>query len=407
MMTGKPKTLKKNNRKIVLNLIRTSCRISIAEISRTVDISKTTVMKIIDHLLEKGLIVSAGKGNSTEEGGKRPETFEFNKRAGYVIGVHLFSNRLFFVLSDLDSNIIRQSSVLLKKNSKVEKIVDLIAGSSEELLKEEDVDKALVIGMGVGLPGITDTDRGIVITSPRFPSWGADVNFRDLLIKKIPFQVPVVVENEFRFQAFAEKIKGVALNKKNIIAIGGGHGLAAGIIADGSIQRGVHYLAGEIGHMILNPADDELCACGGRGCFEVMVSAERLHKLSREKSGEFPDSVLTDGISSRKLRVGHIFDAANEGDKLACHIMDDVIRWFATGLSNMIVMYDPEIIIINGIYKDAGDYFLDNLRKRINDISLVRISKDADIKYSRFGDESTVTGAVAFIVDEYFNDLDV
>jgi len=82
--------------------------------------------------------------------------------------------------------------------------------------------------------------------------------------------------------------------------------------------------------------------------------------------------------------------------------MDDIIKWYAIGISNIVVMYDPELIVIQGIYTKAGDYFLNNLRERIKTISLPRFYKNVEIKYSKLTKEAGVIGGVSYIISEFF-----
>src|SRR5665811_2502035 len=110
---------------------------------------------------------------------------------------------------------------------------------------------------------------------------------------------------------------------------------------------------GEVGHMVINPAETMLCACGSRGCFEVMVSVKRLKKIIADKSCDYPDSALynvSNNGSLASLEPEEIFKAYNDGDKLAFLAMEDIINWLATGLANIILIYDPQVIVLHGAY---------------------------------------------------------
>jgi len=97
-----------------------------------------------------------------------------------------------------------------------------------------------------------------------------------------------------------------------------------------------------------------------------------------------------------------IFDALKKKDKLATELIDDVIEWFAIGLSNIILTNDPQIVVIQGIFTKAGNYFLDNLKEKINKISLQKIKKETDIKYSKLGDNVCALGAASYVLYKYF-----
>ena len=90
------------------------------------------------------------------------------------------------------------------------------------------------------------------------------------------------------------------------------------------------------------------------------------------------------------------------GDELGKKIMDDAARWYSIGLSNLVLTYDPDVIILHGIFVKAGDYFINRLRERINNVSLVHVNKDTRIEYSKFGSDVGAIGAAAYVTSEYF-----
>ncbi len=402
VLTGKPKSLKRNNRRLFLDLLRNSSQLSVAEISEKINLSKTTVMKTVDYYVDKGYILPVGKGESTDEGGKKPSLYMFNRNIGHVFSVQIFPNEIFSILTDLNTTILAERSVPIRENESLPTVMDVIAESFHELLDRTGTEKSKVIGIAVGNHGITDSDKGISLYAPHFPSWGANAQLKQEIQTRIKKKIPVYTDNQIRFQVFAEKIKGVARKNKNIVLIEGGEGLVAGIIVKNQIKRGVHGLAGEIGHMILNPFEEETCVCGGKGCFEVLISVTRLLKKCRAGYETHSDSLIFSGRGPDDLTPGVIFDAANQGDSFARILVDEVIGWFAIGISNLILTHDPEIIIIHGIYTQAGTYFLEELRKRTNQIALTCLDKHVEIAFSTIGKNQGVIGGAAYVVHSYF-----
>jgi predicted NBD/HSP70 family sugar kinase len=404
MLTGKPKFLKRNNRRLFLNLLRNSHQLSVAEISEKIHLSKTTVMKTVDYYVEKGYILPVGKGASTEEGGKKPSLYMFNRTIGYVFSVQIFPHEIYSIITDLSTTILAERSVSIRENETLPNVMDSIAGSFNAMLTEAGIEKSKIIGIAIGNHGITDSKRGISLYAPHFPSWGANANLKKELQTQINKRVPVYADNQIRFQVFAEKIKGTARNNENIILIEGGEGLVAGIIVKNRIKRGVHGLAGEIGHMILNPFEEETCVCGGKGCFEVLISVNRLLEKVRAGYDSHRDSLIFSGREPEMPTPRRIFDAANAGDTFARTLLDEVISWFAIGISNLILTHDPEIIIIHGIYTQAGNYFLEELRKRTDQIALTCLDKHVEIAFSTMGKNQGVIGGAAYVVHSYFEE---
>jgi len=376
--------------------------IQVSELSKKTNISKTTLMKALKHFIDIGLVTIEGKGQSTSEGGKRPNLYKFNPRANYVVAVRIFPSEIIAILTDLQCNILDSRTIDIKINEKIDVVIDRIVRLYEDLISDNGISRDKLLGMAVGAHGITNFRDGIIITSPHFASWGENLPFKDLLEEKLPDQIPIIIDNHIRFQVYAEQARGVGVGFKNIVVLEGGEGLVAGIIVKDSVKRGMHYLAGEIGHMIINPNGEEVCACGARGCFEAMISVNRILRLAKEGYEDNRDSAIFRNKNVRDITIYDIFEHANRGDRFARKLMDDVISWFAIGISNMILMYDPELIVIQGIYEKADRYFLDGLRKSINTVSLPRIEKNVKIEYSHFGKEAAALGAASYLISNHF-----
>jgi predicted NBD/HSP70 family sugar kinase len=391
--------------RLILNLLSSADEMSVLQVSEGIQLSKPTVMKIITRYVNQGLVLNSGKGSSTVGGGKRPSLFRFNKDAGTVLVFHIFPDELYSALTNLNSDILRSQSVPLSEGEGAEEFVRKAAQLYQGYVTDHRAAGGKLIGMAIGTHGITDRARGTVIYSPHFPRWGENFPLRAELQEKLGITGLLDVDNQIRYQAFAEKVKGIARGRKNIIVIEGGTGLVAGIIVKDEIKRGVHSLAGEIGHMILNPLEEEPCACGGKGCFEVMVSVKRLLRRARELSPRYPRSALRTCAFSNAADIESIFTASNAGDPLAAAVMDEASRWFAIGISNLILAYDPEMIVIQGVFVHAGDFFLRRVNVYVREVSLPHVKRSVEIAYSNLGRDAGIIGASAFVVQEYLRKL--
>ncbi len=399
---GKQKILKQTNRKAILNILRDCGEISVAELSGKVNLSKTTLMKIMKYYTDKGFVMITGKGESTEEGGKKPNIFKFNKNSGYALGMVIGANTLTSVLTNLSYEIIHKISMNLETNEHFPSVLDKIIASFDKLVNISQIDYTKIIGAALGTYGITDYFKGTLLYSPHFPSWPDNINLKEELLKKLPKKIPVYIDDAQRYRAFAEKTLGVAKNAQSIVSILAGIGMGGGVIMENHIKRGAHHLMGEIGHMIINPDDKETCACGAHGCFEVMLSMKRILSNANEKKDIFPDSLIFNNHNGRAENMTDLFDAYHHKDALAVEIMEDTANWFALGLSNIILLCDPEIIVIHGIFTKAGDHFLELLREKTGRVALSNIKKDTQIKYSELGDKGGVLGAASYVISKFF-----
>jgi predicted NBD/HSP70 family sugar kinase len=390
----------------VLALTRKRESVSVAELAQSTRLSKTTVKKTLDLLATMRLVVSAGKGASTEEGGKKPELYRFNKAYGYVISVHVTPDAILAVTTDLHGDIsyYRKTTVTSERDlpfvlgrvaDDIRSFQTLKAGSGERL-----------IAIAIALPGLADASKGVSIYSPHYPSWGRDIGFTQMLRDQLgpKLDVPTFVDCVNRFQAFAEREKGAAIGLTNFITIDVlDEGLGSGIVADGELMRGTQGLSGEIGHMTVNPVDGPLCICGNRGCFQAMVSVKRIRQLVQEARRRGTESALFQRDRDGEVTLEEVCALASRGDHLCASLLDDVARWFLVGLGNVIMVTDPELVIIQGQYVKAGEQFLGKLREGLRHIGLPDVEKKVRIEYSRLGEERGALGGAAFAIAEFFS----
>lgn len=386
-------------------MIRRRETFSVAEISNAIRLSKTTVKKTIDLLSSMRLVVSAGKGESTEEGGKKPELYRFNKAYGYVVSLHVTPDSIIAVTTDLAADITSSR----KLDVTTERELSFILGQLVDLIRGFAAVKAptgeRLVGIVIALPGLADSSTGCSVFSPHYPSWGRNVPFRDLLRERLGegYDVPIFVENVNRYQAIAEQEKGEAVGVTNFIIIDAlNEGLGSGIVTHGELMCGSQSLSGEIGHMTVNPIDGPPCICGNRGCFEAMVSAKRIRELIRDACGRGVQSALFRNGMPDTSTLDEVCELAKAGDPFCLSLIDDVARWFIVGLGNIIMVNDPELIVIQGQYVKAGDCFMERLQTGLRRIGLPDVEKKVRIVYSRLGEERGALGGAAFVISDFF-----
>jgi len=232
------------------------------------------------------------------------------------------------------------------------------------------------------------------------------VPFTDLLRKRLGsgYDVPVFIDCVNRYQAIAEREKGVAAGRTNFIIIDAlNEGLGSGIVTHGELMPGSQGLSGEIGHMTVNPVDGPLCICGNRGCFEAMVSAKRLRAMIQDARARGVTSLLFSNGMSDDVPIDAVSELADRGDAFCTELIEDVARWFIIGLGNIIMVNDPELIVIQGLYVKAGTNFLGRLREGIKHIGLPDVEKKVRIEYSTLGEERGVVGGAAFVIGNFFS----
>jgi N-acetylglucosamine repressor len=379
-----------NTRKI-LDLLRQQPALTVRELSTETRLSRPTVAKILGLLAGAGVISDRETGESTLEGGKPPRLFSLDAHGGHLIGINYSGNHFFGSLVDLQLRVMTSVAQPVPAEIRATELVDLLDQMVRGLLVSSDVTGGRCLGIGIGTPGVTDLGLGEVVFSPHHPGIGEHLALRDLLAERLEYVAPVFVDNSIRFRTIAEQTMGHLRGVRDGAVIYCDDGLISGLLLDGQIRRGPNSLAGSIGHMTINPADPVRCACGGYGCWEMQVSPDRLvQEMNARVARNSPASSPPD------LTVAAVLDRADSGDPDAVELIDRVAHWFAVGIHNMILAYDPETIVIQGVYARPEGRFFRSLTEQITEISLVRAPFQTRVVASALGKDAANIGAASY-----------
>ncbi len=395
---GRPSLLKEINKAILLREIRSRGPISRATLSEITNISKPTVTKLVDSLIRDNLVRKVGGVNSTKNRGKPPLLVEFNAEVGYVIGCMLEVSRIKTVLADLDAHILAREEVDIPEGDTRDVIIEKMVSTFSNVLKKARKTRQDLLGIGIGLPGIVDSENNRVMFIPHLPGW-IDVDLGKILERKM--KANVFMDNECRVQALAEKWFGSGMGVNNFVCIETGVGIGSGVISGGRLIRGRNNIAGEVGHMTINP-DGSLCYCGGKGCWETMASTGRLIDITAMRLKDNPDSRVYKVVNGdpKSLTLDIIFKAADEKDKFAMDILGEIGYWLGLGIANVISSLDPEVVIIHGEMIQGGELLLRRIKDTVKQKILPKIIKDVDIIYSKLGDDVGLIGAISIVIRE-------
>lgn len=395
--------LKRSNRRSVLDMLRELSPLTIADISEGTGLSKVTVTKCLDHYAREGLVVCSGRDEAGEERGKRPARFSFNKLHRLVFCVKIDEVHMLAALTDFEGRIVASHSASYTSSTPLADVLACIRDTFHMLLERAERDIADCAAAVVGCHGVIDPELGVCFVSPHFSGWGLDIPIRSMVERLLPPGMPVHVNNWIHFHAYGE-LKAMAVPVSRLFLIGTEmEGVAGGLVIDGGIYRGSGSLSGEIAHMIVDTRPEaELCECGGRGCLEASVSPRRMEHKAGDKLRNGALSTSLCAAAGHDPAFAEIVAAADSGDTFARALMDEAIGHWAVGITNILQICDPELVIIQGEYAGAGDYFQSTLPERIRATSLVKMRKTVEIVYSPMGDEGMIRGAGTFAADRYF-----
>jgi len=249
-------------------------------------------------------------------------------------------------------------------------VLKKITEAVDSLLK--NVDKAEVVGIGVGFPGLVDVKTGTILKAPNVPGWN---NFSIQKFLESKFKLKTYLANDVRAMALGEKNYGAGKNYKNVICLTVGTGLGGAVIINNELYCGKGN-AGEIGHIIIVD-DGELCGCGNKGCLEAYVSSRGINRESKKVFGKV-------------LPPLDIEDMARKGNAKAIRVYATLGRYLGVGIATLTSVLDPEVVIVGGGIAHAGKYLLgpavEELKKR-------SINRPPKVVQAEFGKDAGVIGA--------------
>ncbi len=406
-LSRKPKNIKYYNQKLVLSLLRTCDTMTASEISERISLSVTSVTKILAALQKYKLVKSMGKGSSTEEGGKKPELYALNDTHKYIIAIHSGIGYIDCVLYNLKCELVNKLTVKYREQANYDTCMEDIAHSAEELLALSDLLKEDIYGVIVGFDGIVDADNGILLFPIHNTTWGRNLKIIDKLKDLMPGFENLHINNGSRLSGYAELLKHPEYADESVTVLISGSYTGGCVLDHGKLIQGANGFVGEFGHITVASAEEtEKCACGNSGCFETLVSPKAIQRYAMETKMNYPNSPLLK--EEGKLQYLSIFKASNEGDAFACRIMDKIISYFVLLIRNMILIHNPRVIVLQGIYTQAGDYFLNKLQSEIHSLPFFKIEKEFNLVYSDIGlSQGCFTGGALILADQYFNETEI
>jgi glucokinase len=277
-----------------------------------------------------------------------------------TVGVDLGGTKCLGVLLDEQGTVLAEHRVPTPRGE--DAVLDALGDVAERLVATS---ADLVTGVGLGVPGLVDA-RGVLRVAPNLPGV-VDADIRGVLGTRLGLHVQV--ENDASAAAWAEREVGAGRQRQHMILVTLGTGIGGGIVTDGRLYRGAHGFAGEIGHMIVNPAGPR-CPCGQKGCWERYGSGSGLGWLGREAAlaGQGDRIVALAGGDAEQVKGEHVTAAAADGDAEAIAIMREFAWWIGLGLANLANAFDPEAFVLGGGLVEAGDVLLVPVREAFADL---------------------------------------
>jgi len=247
-----------------------------------------------------------------------------------------------------------------------------------------------VEGVGIGVPGVVDKNLSMIYYCTNLDWYDKDLG----KILSGELDIPVYIDNDANLAALAEVEVGALKQAQNAVMLTLGTGIGGGVAVGGHILRGSHGLGSEIGHMIVGENFYD-CNCGNNGCFETFSSATAVIKYAEKlvADNKYPESILNETSKSSGLTAKKVIDAAKAGDELGCDAFDRLVRYLAIGVTNVINLYDPEMIAIGGGVAHTGEYLMEKLENKVASMAFIKNFPSAKLVFAELGNDAGVIGA--------------
>ncbi|MDR0269728.1 MAG: ROK family transcriptional regulator [Paenibacillus sp.] len=348
--TGNIKFVKQMNREGILHQLRQEPRLSRAELAAKTKLSRPCVSALVEEMIAEGLIREVGTGES--KGGRKPILLEYNVQAYAVVGAVFEGSELEMAVADMKGELITQVHTRLNQPVDGESALQALEATLTRLLDTSKIDRDRVIGIGVGLPGITQRLSGTV-------SYAPSTGWMDLPVgKEIEerLNLPVVLDNDVNMMTQGEFFGGAVSGVSSLVYMYVGTGIGAGIIIDKQLYRGSREASGEIGYMRIGDSP------GRRknefGVFEKNFSVAGIHGKAK---------ALGLHVNPEASILEQLIKLGEEGHPQAETLLNEVYHGWASGIANTVSVLDPEMLVLSGEMVHLNEAGLNRIRELLFD----------------------------------------
>ena len=369
------------------------------EICGSMGISLPTVNALLTDLIRSGEVIKQGRAAS--QGGRKPDLYRLASDAFYVLAVDLSKYAVSLALYNCQQEIAKEQLthkiVLNNEPETFEQLCQYI----ENYLQASAIPSDKIIAIGISMPGLIDSKAGINHTYLNFGKKSLQEHLESRFLQ------PIFLENDARAMTLAEYKFGAAHDAQHVLGIFVGWGIGLGIIVDGKIYQGTAGFAGEFAHSPLFESQEINCTCGKKGCLEAVASGTAIVRMAEEAILLDKDSILARMAKSYKgpLDPNLIVRAAQEGDQRAITILSEVGLNLGRGISMLIQLLNPELIILGGVVAEANQYILTPIQQALNVYSMAKSREKTKIALYQLGAEVGLRGAIAVVTDKLFEEV--
>jgi glucokinase-like ROK family protein len=369
------------------------------EICGSMGISLPTVNTLLTDLIRSGEVIKQGRAAS--QGGRKPDLYRLAPDAFYVLAVDLSKYAVSLALYNCQQTQVKEKIIhQLVLNNEAETFEQLCQ-HLEAYISASGYPNHKIIAIGISMPGLIDSKAGINYTHLNFGEKSLQAHLESR------FSQAVFLENDARAMTLAEFKFGAAKNAQNVLGIFVGWGIGLGIVIDGKLYQGTSGFAGEFAHSPLFESQEINCTCGKKGCLEAIASGTSIVRMAEEALRLDKDSILARMAKSYPgpIDPSLVVQAAKEGDQRAITILSDVGLNLGRGISMLIQLLNPELIVLGGVVAEANQYILTPIQQALNVFSMAKSREKTQLALYQLGNEVGLVGAIAVVSDKLFEEV--
>lgn len=368
---------------------------TLANLTHILHSSVPSVTVLVEELIDNQWVKPIGI--ATGSNGRRPVLFGLNTTHHYVAVLDISTHDTKILFMDPQQQVVFRADYDLRLNDNVTFLSSLVAhytsAFADSGLAPDDL-----LAVGVSMPGLVDARRGVNLTYKNLSHTGESLP--QWLSEQL--NKPVYLINDTKATVLGESRFGGAQGKKQMLAINIDWGIGLGIVVNGEVFQGASGFAGELGHIQVDP-EGELCYCGKIGCLNTITSASSLvRRVQRDiqdgqvsKLASFRDNVA-------QIDIDELINAAYQGDSYAIDILHEAGFQLGKGLAIAISLFNPEVIIVDGVLATAATFILNTIEQAISKYCLSDFRNDMTIELTQLNGTAKWLGTHAYVMEDIF-----
>lgn len=384
--------------KYLYSLIHKNGPVSKSALIELAGMKPSTCARLIEELLENGLIVESGFGESS--GGRKPLMYTIKPDVAYMIGVDLSRMHVKILLMDLSLTVFDEAKLPLGHNSTPEVVISFIQEQIERMLAAHQLDDSRILGIGIGAVGPLDRERGLIINPLHFP--GQDwKNIPIVQMLRGRFPMPIMLDNGANTAVLGEYWSSLWKEVDSVVYNLTGIGIRCGVLTNGQVVRGPVDMEGTYGHMVVD-IHGRKCTCGQFGCLEAYgtlpaIRDEVIRGLKRGK-----ESLIVSRVEdAEQIDLHDIAWAIANQDALCCEVVKDAAYHYGIGLSNMMYLIHPEVIILGGPLVTEMDLFYEVATQTARERASIIPGYQVRFGRGALGENAVAVGAGCMVMNYY------